>query len=65
MIFTNTSFVENLSKAASENIFSTEQKQIHLSKSRKFWTLIFPIITRGVFRTQSNIDNEALFSENR
>ena len=52
MIFTSTYFVENFSKAASENIFSTSQKQKHLFKSGNLWTLIFPIIARGIFKTQ-------------
>ena len=44
-----------------KHIFSTVQKQIHLCKRRKVWTLISPIITRGVFRTLSNIYNGVLF----
>ena len=59
IIFTDTYFVRDLAKAPFENIFSTGQKHIHLSKSREFWTLILSITTRGVLRTQSNIYNGA------
>ena len=39
----------------SKYIILTGQKQMHLSKSMKLQTLIFPIIPRGVFRTQWSI----------
>ena len=44
-----------------KHTFSTGQKQIHLSKSSTLWTVIFLIIPRGVFRTQSKIYYGAFF----
>ena len=53
MVFTDTHFVGNLSKATSKNI------SVQLTESN----YIFPIISSGVFRIQSNIFDGAFFQK--
>ena len=46
-----------------KHVFSTGQKQIHLTKSRKLWIITFPIITRGELRPQPNVYIWPFFSK--